>query len=69
MAMNTNESQVIEVKPAPDVYTVLLGIVLLVMIVALAVCMHKLMGSVENGGYGLPFKAIFSGEMPPVVQK
>lgn len=69
MATNTQDSQVIEVKPAPDVYTVLSGIVLLVLIVALSLTMYNLMSSVDKGGYGLPFKAIFTGEMPPVVDK
>ena len=67
--MATNEGQVIEVKPDPDVYTVLMGIVALVMIVAMSLCMYNLMSSVDKGGYGLPFKSIFNGEMETELPK
>ncbi len=62
MAKNAPEGQVIEVKPAPDVYTVLLGIICVVLTIAVSLSLYKLMSPVEGGGYGLPFKTIFSGE-------
>jgi hypothetical protein len=57
-----NEGQVIEVKPAPDVYTVLLGVIVAVLTISVTLSMVKLMKPVEKGGYGLPFKAVFVGE-------
>ncbi len=63
MARNTNgqDAPVIEVKPQPDVYTVLLVIAALVLVVAIGLCLFKLMGAVDGGGYGLSFKQLFGG--------
>jgi hypothetical protein len=63
MAANTNgqDAPVVEVKPQPDVYTVLIVIAALVLAVAVGLCLFKLMGATGEGGYGLTFKEVFGG--------
>ncbi len=63
MAANNNgqDAPVVEVKPQPDIYTVLVIIAALVLVVAIGMCLFKLMGSTDGGGYGLTFKQIFGG--------
>ena len=58
---NGQDAPIVEVKPQPDVYTVLVIIAALVLVVAIGLCLYKLMGSVDGQGYGLTIKEIFGG--------
>lgn len=53
-------TNVVEVKPAPTVYTVLILIALLALIASIGIAGHRLMASPANGaGYGLTVGEIF----------
>ena len=58
---------VIEVKPQPDVYTVLLLVSIITLGIALGLCLYCLLQPVEpagGGGYGLEFSQLFDGTLP-----
>jgi len=50
---------VVQVKPQPDVYTVLLIVVIILLAVTIGIVLHNLMAPVESGGYGLGFGDLF----------
>lgn len=50
---------VVTTKPQPDVYTVLLVVVIICLVVTIAIVLHNLMSPVASGGYGLSFGDIF----------
>lgn len=49
----------VQVKPRPDVYTVLVLVAILVLVVAIAVVLNTLMSSLPNG-YGLKFSDLLA---------
>ena len=55
---------VIEVKPQPDVYTVLLLASIITLGIALGLCLYCLLQPVGEGGYGLEFSQLFDGTLP-----
>jgi hypothetical protein len=63
MASNEN---VVEVKPGPNVYTVLIMIATLALLVASVFCFYHLTQPVDEGGYGMSIGDMFK---PPAEQK
>ncbi|MBN1943898.1 MAG: hypothetical protein JW849_11445 [Phycisphaerae bacterium] len=60
MAQSPTNNNVVEVKPAPTVYTVLIIIALLALTTAIFVAGHRLTASADNGaGYGLSVGDMF----------
>ena len=56
----TPGNNVVEVKPAPTVYTVLILIALVALVVSIIIAGHRLMASPDKGaGYGLSVGEIF----------
>ena len=51
----------VEVKPLPNVYTVLLLVATVALALAIGVVLYNLLSEVPSGGYGLVFGLIFSG--------
>ncbi len=60
MTQNSGNAPTIEVKPQPDVYTVLLLVAIIAMGVALGLCLHNLLTPLIDGGYGLEFKQLIN---------
>jgi hypothetical protein len=58
MTQVPTQGQVIQVKPAPDVYTLLLLVAILVLAVAVGVSLYYLMAN-PPVGYGLTFGDLF----------
>jgi len=50
---------VVQVKAQPDVYTVLLVVVIILLTVTIGIVLHNLMSSVDSGGYGLGLGDLF----------
>jgi len=58
MANVTTQGPVVEAKPQPNVYTVLLIVAILAMVVAIAAVGYRLMAASPQG-YDLTFKDLF----------
>ena len=56
-----SQGPVIQLKPQPSVYTLLLAVAVLVLAVTIGLVLHKLMGALppEGNGYGLQFGDLF----------
>jgi hypothetical protein len=64
MTQTPSRGPVIEVKPQPNVYTVLLIVAIMALAVAIGVVLRRLMAEVPTG-YGLQFGQIFKGGYLP----
>jgi len=64
MAKTKGTVPVIEVKPEPNVYTVLTLVSVLTLALCLCLCLYRLLQPVESGGYGLEFGQLFDGTLP-----
>jgi len=64
MAKTPQESRIVEVKPQPNVYTVLLVIAVLSLLVATGLGLRRLLSPLEDGGYGLTFNQLIEGTIP-----
>jgi hypothetical protein len=64
MTQVPSQGPVIEIKPEPNVYTVLLLVAILVLIVAIGAALWKLT-SPPPTGYGLEFSELFKAFTPP----
>ncbi|MCY2931916.1 MAG: hypothetical protein NTV86_20955 [Planctomycetota bacterium] len=53
------------VKPQSNIYTLLVGIVIVGLLVTLVLVLHSLLTPVAEGGYGLEFGAIFDPSKLP----
>jgi hypothetical protein len=51
--------ETIQVKPQSNIYTLMMIITVLVLGVAVGLVIQKLMGSVDQGGYGMTFGEVF----------
>jgi len=63
MTQNSTNGPTIEVKPSPDVYTVLLVMAVIALGVTLGICLNSLLSAMPEG-YGLEFKQLFDGTLP-----
>jgi hypothetical protein len=55
------QTPVVEVKPQPNIYTVLLIVAILALAVTLGFVIYNLTTPVADGGYGLSFGELFTG--------
>ena len=53
------QSQVVTVKPEPNVYTVLLAVAVVALACTVGLCLYKLLSPASAGGYGLEFQQLF----------
>lgn len=60
MTQLTSNAPVVEIKPQPNVYTVLLLIAIVVLVVTLGIVLHTLMAA-PGAGYGLSLGNILQG--------
>jgi hypothetical protein len=59
MTQSASQPPTVEVRPQPNVYTVMLLVAIIALGVAIAVVMWKLTSSATAGGYGLNVGAMF----------
>lgn len=64
-----NGTNVVEVKPGPNVYTVLIMIATLALLVSVGFCYFRLTKPVAEGGYGMTVGDMFkpAAEQQPVI--
>ena len=67
MTQNSGNGPTIEVKPQPDVYTVLLVVSIIALGMTLAMCLQNLLTPLADGGYGLEFGQLLDGTLPDVL--
>lgn len=64
-----NGDNVVQVKPQPNVYTVLIMIAALALLVSVGFCYYRLTQPVDQGGYGMTVGDMFkpAAEQKPVI--
>ena len=67
MSQMPSQGPVIETKPQPNIYTLLMIVAILALIVAISVVLYNLMAPVapDGAGYGLTLKEVFRGGTLP----
>ena len=64
MAQTTAKGPVIQVKPQPNVYTIMLIVAVLALGMTVGFVLYNLLTPVADGGYGLKFEEIFKPLLP-----
>lgn len=59
MTEASSRGPVVEVKPQPNVYTILLLVAVMALGTTVGFVMHNLLTPLEKGGYGVPFEKVF----------
>jgi len=59
MTQAPSKGPVVEVKPQPNIYTILLLVAVLALGTTIGFVMHNLLTPLEKGGYGVPFEKVF----------
>ncbi len=64
MTQNNGNIPTVEVKPQPDVYSVLLIVAVVALGVTLGLCLNNMLSPLAEGGYGLEFGQLLDGTLP-----
>ena len=68
MTQAPSKGPVVEVKPQPNIYTILLLVAVLALGTTIGFVTHDLLTPLDKGGYEVPFEKVFQplDEPPPI---
>jgi hypothetical protein len=64
MTQAPSRGPLLQVKPAPNIYTLLLIVAIVALIFTISVVLYNLLAGLPNG-YGLSFGQVLKGALPP----